>query len=117
MFDVLAQVLILTAANYLLVFYMTEPVMGPFDTFHKLRLWVGLTPEFETNIETGSQTLIGYEDGDSFFSKLLNCHKCFSPWAAASLIILSWLVGFVEPDPTNLVLWLSVSGATVFLLE
>jgi hypothetical protein len=115
--DILIQAVLLTAANYFLVFYMTKPVMGPFDILHKLRIRTGLKPEFETNIETGEKRLIGYEDNGSFFTKLFNCHICFSPWPAAGLIVLSWILGFVQPDLTNLILWLSVSGATIFLFE
>ncbi len=118
LYFLLAQAVLLTAANYLLVLYTTTPeIAGPFNIFSSLRSRAGIRPVMMTDIDTGEEEIIDYTHGGQFFAQLLSCHRCFSPWSAAGLILLSWLVGFVEPGLINIILWLSIAGATVYLLE
>ena len=114
----LAQAVLLTAANYLLVLYVTTPeIEGPFKLLSWLRSRSGIRPVVVTDIDTGEEEIVGYDHEGQFFAQLLGCHRCFSPWASAVLILLAWLVGFVEPGWSNVILWLSVAGTTVYLLE
>jgi len=117
-YTLLAQVILLIAANYLLVLYMTTPeIEGPFSVFSRIRARAGIRPIIITDIDTGEVEIIGYEHDGQFFAKLFSCHRCFSPWASAGLLILSWLIGFIEPSLINIIVWLSVAGATIYLLE
>ena len=117
-FALVAQVALLTTANYLLVLYTTAPeIEGPLSVFSRIRARVGIRPVMMTDIDSGEEEIIGYEHEDQFFAQLLSCHRCFSPWSAAGLILLSWLVGFVQPSLTNIILWLAIAGATIYLLE
>lgn len=114
----LVQAALLIPANYLLVLYLTTPeIEGPFRVFSRIRSWAGIRPVMMTDMDTGEQEVVGYDHNGNFFAQLLSCHRCFSPWSSAGLIILSWLIGFIEPDLTNIIIWLSVAGATVYLLE
>jgi len=113
----LVQGLILTAANYLLVLYLTDTtIKGPIDIFERIRSLAGIEKIVLYNLET-DQNEETYTVSNRFWAKVLDCHRCSSPYTALSLILVAWAVGFVEPDPTNLVLWLAVSGATVLLHE
>jgi hypothetical protein len=116
--DLLVQIVLLIPANYLLVLYLSTPeIEGPFGIFSWIRSRAGIRPVMMTDMDTGEKEVVGYEHDGTFFAQLLSCHRCFSPWSSAGLVILSWLIGFAKPDPTNIIIWLSVSGATVYLLE
>lgn len=114
----LVQVALLIPANYLLVLYLSTPeIEGPFGIFSWIRSRAGIRPVTVTDMDTGEQEVVGYDHDGNFFAQMFSCHRCFSPWSSAGLIIMSWLIGFIELDPANIIIWLSVAGATVFLLE
>lgn len=118
LYALLVQAILLTAASYLLTLYTTSPeILGPFKIFFWIRSRAGIRPVVMTDVDTGEEEIIDYQHDGQFFAQLLSCHRCFSPYSAAGLIVLSWLIGFVEPDLTNIILWLAVAGATVYLLE
>ena len=113
----LVQVAVLAVANYLLILYLTDTtVEGPFRIFDWIRDKAGIEKMAIYNIET-DETEFEPVVSDRFWAKVLNCHRCSSPYGAVILILLAWVVGFVEPDLSNLILWLSVSGVTVLLHE
>lgn len=113
----LVQGLVLTAANYLLVLYLTDTtIKGPANIFERIRSLAGIKKSVLYNLET-EQDEVAYVVRDRFWAKVLDCHRCSSPYGAIILILLSWVVGFVEPDPSSLILWLAVSGTTVLLHE
>lgn len=113
----LAQGLILTAANYLLVLYLTDTtIMGPGNMFERIRSWAGIEKSVIYNLETDEDE-IAYAVGDSFWAKVLDCHRCSSPYAALLVIALAWLTGFVTPAWTVIVLWLAVAGTTILAFE
>ena len=114
----LVQVVLLIPANYLFVLYVTTPeIEGPFRVFSWIRSRAGILPVLMTDMDTGEKEVVGYDHNGNFFAQLLSCHRCFSPWSSAGLVIFSWLTGFIEPSLTNIIAWLSIAGATVYLLE
>lgn len=114
----LAQVIILTVANYLLVLYLTNvTIKGPGDVFEMIRAWAGINPMSVWDEKTGEVEVEYVVDGSSFWAKVLDCHRCSSPYGSLFLIVLSWLTGFVNPSLTAVILWLAVTGATVLIFE
>lgn len=114
----LAQVIILTVANYLLILYLTDvTIKGPGEVFELIRAWAGISALSVLDEETGEVEVEYVVDESSFWAKVLDCHRCSSPYAAAGLIVLSWLTGFVSPSLTAVILWLAVTGATVLIFE
>lgn len=114
----LAQVFILAAANYLLVLYLTDvTVKGPWDIFEKLRTWAGIKPTAIYDMDGEIEGYYNTVDQNRFWAKVLDCHRCSSPYVAASLIVLSWLTGFVSPSLIAVILWLAVTGTTVLIFE
>ena len=118
MLDLLIQAILLTAANYLLVLYLTDiTVDGPFDAFQWVRAKVGIRLLYVFDLETDTKELVDSEHDGQFFAKVLSCHRCASPYTAAGLILLSYLLGFLNPSWGGVVLWLAVTGATIYLFE
>ena len=113
----LAQGLILTAANYLLVLYLTDTtIRGPGNIFERIRAWAGIERTAIYNLETDEEE-IAYVVGDRFWAKVLDCYRCSSPYVAFLLIVLAWLTGFMAPAWTVIILWLAVTGATIIAFE
>ena len=113
---ILAQALILTIASYLLVLYLTDvTILGPGDIFEKIRSWAGIKKNVIYSLDDGEEVV--YEVADRFWAKVLDCHRCSSPYVTAVLVVLSWLTGFVSPSLTAVILWLAVTGATVLIFE
>ncbi len=113
----LAQVLVLAAANYLLVLYLTDvTVEGPFGLFDLIRYLAGIRKVSVYNIETDESTDELVVE-DRFWAKVLDCHRCSSPYGAFALVLLSWLTGYTAVSWTALILWLAVTGTTVLIFE
>ena len=113
----LVQGLILTAANYLLVLYLTDTtVKGPLDIFERIRYLAGIRETAIYSIDASEEEYY-YEVGDRFWAKVLDCHRCSSPYTAFLIIALSWLVGFVTPAWTVIILWLAVTATTILIFE
>ena len=113
----LAQGLILTAANYVLVLYLTDTtIMGPANIFERIRSLAGIKRSVIYNLETDEDE-VAYEVGDRFGAKVLDCYRCTSPYAALLIVALAWITGLVAPAWTVIILWLAVTGATIFVFE
>ena len=113
----LAQGLILTALNYLLVLYLTDTtITGPGNVFERIRAWAGIEKTAMYNLGTNEEE-IAYVVGDRFWAKVLDCYRCTSPYAAFLVIALAWLTGFVALAWTAIILWLAVTGATIIAFE
>jgi hypothetical protein len=113
----LAQALVLTAANYLVVLYATDTsVEGPFRLFERIRHLAGIEVVGVHNIDSDEieESIV---IRDRFWARVLNCHRCCSPYGAFVLILLSWLTGFAAIDLTAVILWLAVAGFTVLIFE
>lgn len=118
MFDLLIQAILLTAANYLLVLYLTDiTVDGPFDIFNWVRARVGIRLNYVYDLDADTQELVDSEHDGQFLARVLSCHRCTSPYTAAGLILLSYLLGFLSPSWADVVLWLAVTGTTIRLFE
>ena len=112
----LVQVLVLTAISYLLVLYLTDvSVRGPWDIFERIRTWAGIEKSIIYDLDMKEE--VYYEVTDRFWAKVLDCHRCSSPYVAAGVVVLSWLTGLVSPSWTAIILWLAVTGATVLIFE
>jgi hypothetical protein len=112
----LAQVLILTASNYLLVLYLTDTtIMGPGNVFERIRAWAGIERTVMHSMGGGSE--IVYVVGDRFWAKVLDCHRCSSPYAAFLVVALALITGLVALAWTVIILWLAVTGATIIVFE
>lgn len=111
------QGLILTTANYLLVLYLTDTsIKGPVDIFERIRAWAGIEKVALYNLDTDEEEYI-YEIGDRFWARVLDCHRCSSPYVALLVIALSWITGLVTPAWTVVVLWLAIAGMTILAFE
>lgn len=118
MVDLLIQAIFLTAANYLLVLYLTDiTVDGPFNAFAKLRAWAGIELVYMDDVDSGESELVDSEHDGSFLARVLDCHRCTTPYTTAGLIVLSLALGFLPLSWSLIILWLSISGATVYLFE
>lgn len=117
MVDLLIEAIFLVAASYLIVLYLTDiTIDGPFDLFKRIRTWAGIDLVRMNNIDGSTEVVDSKHDG-SFLARVLNCHRCTSPYVVSGLIVLAWIVGFVTPSWTVIILWLAVTGATIFLLD
>jgi hypothetical protein len=113
----LAQVLVLTAANYLLILYLTDTTVdGPFHLFERIRKLAGIEKVAVYNIGT-EETEDSIVVRDRFWARVLDCHRCSSPYGALLLVLLSWLTGFSAVSWTAVILWLAVAGTTVLTFE
>jgi len=116
--DLLVQAIFLTAANYLIVLYLTDvTVQGPFDLFERIRSWAGINVIRMNNIDGGEGEIVDFEHNGSFLAKVLSCHRCSSPYVAAGLVLLALAIGFVTPGWADIILWLAITGATIFLFD
>lgn len=112
----LTQALVLTAICYLLVLYLTDvTVRGPWDIFEKIRTLAGIEKSVIYTLDMEEDVV--FEVSDRFWAKVLDCHRCSSPYVAAGIVVLSWITGFVRPSLTAVILWLAVTGATVLIFE
>ncbi|MHC4605119.1 MAG: hypothetical protein ACYS6W_17525 [Planctomycetota bacterium] len=113
----LAQGLILTAANCVLVLYLTDTaITGPINIFERIRFLAGIEKSVIYNLETDEDE-VAYEIGDRFWAKVLDCHRCTSPYAAFLIVVLAWITGLIDPAWTVIVLWMAVTGATILVFE
>jgi hypothetical protein len=118
MLDLLIQAILLTAANFVIVLYLTDvTVDGPFDIFARLRARAGIRLTYVFDIEGEEAELTGSEHDNQFLARLLSCHRCLSPYGAMFLILLSWLIGLFVPAWTFIILWLATTGMTIFVFE
>jgi len=118
MLDLLIQAILLAAANFVIVLYLTDvTVDGPFDIFKRIRSFVGIRLIYVYDIDEETQELTGSEHDNQFWARVFSCHRCLSPYGAMFLILLSWLVGFIVPAWTFIILWLAVTGMTIFVFE
>lgn len=118
MLDLLIQAILLTAANFVIVLYLTDvTVEGPFDIFKKIRSRAGIRLTYVYDLDGETQELTGSEHDNQFLAQALSCHRCLSPYGAMFLIVLSWLVGFFIPAWTFIILWLAITAMTIFVFE
>jgi len=118
MLDLLIQAILLTAANVTAVLYLTDvTVDGPFDIFKKIRSKAGIRLIYVRDIDTDEKELTGSEHDNQFWARVLDCHRCLSPYGAMFLILLSWLVGLLVPAWTFIILWLAITGMTIVVFE
>lgn len=118
MLDLLIEAILLTAANLVIVLYLTDvTVDGPFDIYKRIRSKVGIRLIYVNNIESNEEELTGSEHDNQFWAKVLSCHRCLSPYGAMFLILLSWLIGFFIPAWTFIILWLAITGMTIYIFE
>ena len=122
MLDLAIQAAFLVLANYLLAYYLTDKELsGPKGMFDAIRFRGGINVPvygFDTvNTGEGGQVTEGYESNGTFLADLLDCPFCLSPYTALVVLVLAWITGFVAPDWSNLILWLAVTGATVYLFD
>jgi len=117
MVDLALQTALLILANYLLVLYLTDTsVLGPFNIFEQIRSWAGVEKIVLNNIN-GDPAEEVYKSNGAFWAELLSCHRCFSIWSAAILVLLALLLGFVSLSWSLIIVVPAVAGGAVFLLE
>lgn len=116
--DLLLQVLILLPVSYVGVLYLLEED-GPFDVFRRVRRLSGFKGEEmsklgpDGNVETTTELVAG----DGFFSRIFSCHRCLSPYVAFLVVVFGLVIGFLQLAPSTLLVWLSLTGSTVYLFE
>lgn len=114
----LLQIVVLLPATYIGVLYLLEED-GPFDVFQHIRLLAGFKLEVmsEFDIEGNVTEFTEYIPGDGFWSKILSCHRCLSPYIAAIVVLFGLIIGLIQLSPLLLVVWLGLTGSTVYLFE
>jgi hypothetical protein len=115
---VLLQMVVLLPVTYLSVLYLLEED-GPFDIFLRIRKLAGFKPvEYDELQPDGSTiTVAEYEAGDNFWSRVLGCHRCLSPYVAFLVVLLGLTVDVLQPTPYLLIIWLGLAGSTVYFFE
>lgn len=111
---VLIHTVALSLANYLLV-YLLVRTNGPFDVFLKMRQMGGVEMVTYFN-EMGEEYQQPESDG-SFTADILSCHVCATPYLALITVLIAVTSNVYPPHPSILILWLAVSGGTLYLFN
>lgn len=115
---VLVQVVVLMPATYIGVLYLLEED-GPFDIFLRLRKRAGFIEETISELTADGEQIEVTElvPGKNFWSQVLRCHRCLTPYIAFLVVIFALLIGFLSFNALLFIIWLSLVGATVYLFE
>lgn len=115
----LLQIVVLLPATYVGVLYLLEED-GPFNIFQRIRILAGFKPEVMSEINENGDIIevIEYVPGDNFWSsQVLSCSRCLSPYIAAIVVLFGLIIGLIQLSPLFLVVWLGLTGSTVYLFE
>ena len=115
----LLQIVVLLPATYVGVLYLLEED-GPFDLFLRIRILAGFKPEVMSEFGEDGELVevIEYVPGGNFWSsQVLSCHRCLSPYIAAIVVLFGLIIGLIQLSPLFLVVWLGLTGTTVYLFE
>lgn len=86
---------------------------GPANIFKRIRDWGGVIeiPDIEGDEVTR-------KSNGTFLGDVLTCYRCMSPYAAAIVIILAVICGWLSwPIGHLIILWLALAGTNVFIYE
>jgi hypothetical protein len=116
--SVLLQIVVLLPATYIGVLYLLEED-GPFDIFIHMRVLAGFRPEGMSELGPDGNLIETTEmmPGDNFGSRIFSCHRCLSPYVAAVVVLFGLFIGLIPPSLFFLVVWLGLTGSTVYLFE
>jgi len=92
---------------------------GPFDVFIRIRKLAGFKKENMSQLGSDGNVIEFAEwvPGDGLFSGILGCHRCLSPYVAFLVILLGLVIGFLQFAPSILLVWLGLTGSTVYIFE
>ena len=116
--ELLVQIVILLPATYIGVLYLLEED-GPFNVFTRIRKLAGFKEEVMSKLAAdGSQVEYTVQvSGDNFWSRVLDCHRCLSPYVSFLVVLLGLVIGFLQLTPLLFLTWLGLIGSTVFIFE
>jgi hypothetical protein len=116
--SVLLQIVVLLPATYIGVLYLLEED-GPFDIFIHMRVLAGFRPEGMSELGPDGNLIETTEmmPGDNFGSRIFSCHRCLSPYVAAVVVLFGLFMGLIPLSLLFLVVWLGLTGSTVYLFE
>lgn len=113
----LVQILVLLPAVYVGVLYLQEED-GPFDVFARIRKLAGFQEETMSELgPDGPIEIVEQVPGDGFWSRVLGCHRCLSPYVSFLVVLAGLAVGFLSLTPSILLVWLGLTGSTIYLFE
>lgn len=116
--SVLLQIIVLLPATYIGVLYLLEED-GPFKIYHRIRVKAGFKLETMSVLGEDGEAIEVSEwvPGDNFWSLIFTCHRCMSPYVAAIVVLFGLIIGLIQLSPLFLVVWLGLTGSTVYLFE
>ncbi len=116
--ELLVQIVVLVPATYIGVLYLLEED-GPFDVFKRIRKLAGFKEEGMSQLGPEGNVIEVNElvPGDGFFSRILGCHRCLTPYVAFLVVVFGLVIGFLQLELSILLVWLSLTGLTVYLFE
>jgi hypothetical protein len=114
----LLQIAVLIPATYIGVLYLLEED-GPWSIFHHIRIKAGFKEVSMTVLSPDGkqETSVEYHAGDNFWSRVLDCPRCLSPYVAFLVVLFGLTVGILRPNALLLVVWLGLAGSTVYFFE